>query len=126
MALILAVEDHDEVLTLLSIVLKEHQVLLAPDSTSGLRMARDLRPDLILLDVGMPDVDGLEVCRALRRNPETADTPVLIVTAHAEVVRDPTIWQGVGANGAMLKPFSPSHLLSEVERLLSTAHPTRD
>ena len=118
MALILAIEDHDEVLTMLSVILQHHQMLLAPDSTSGLRMAADMRPDLILLDIGMPDVDGLEVCRALRRNPETADTPVLIVTAHAEVVRDPTVWQGVGANGAMLKPFSPSKLVARVEELL--------
>jgi DNA-binding response OmpR family regulator len=118
LALILAIEDHDEVLTMLSVILQHHQMLLAPDSTSGLRMAADMRPDLILLDVGMPDVDGLEVCRALRRNPETAETPVLIVTAHAEVARDPAVWQGVGANGAMLKPFSPSKLVAEVESLL--------
>ena len=103
---------------MLSVILQHHQMLLAPDSTSGLRMAADLRPDLILLDVGMPDVDGLEVCRALRRNPETAMTPVLIVTAHAEVARDPSVWRGVGANGAMLKPFSPSKLVAEVESLL--------
>jgi two-component system OmpR family response regulator len=119
LALILAIEDHDEVLTMLSVILQHHQMLLAPDSTSGLRMAADMRPDLILLDIGMPDVDGLEVCRALRRSSENADTPVLIVTAHAEVVRDPTIWQGVGANGAMLKPFSPSKLVARVEELLA-------
>lgn len=104
---------------MLSVILQHHQMLLAPDSTSGLRMAADMRPDLILLDIGMPDVDGLEVCRALRRNPETANTPVLIVTAHAEVVRDEAIWQAVGANGAMLKPFSPSKLVAEVEALLA-------
>jgi len=119
MALILAIEDHDEVLTLLSIVLKEHQVLLAPDSTSGLRMAKDLRPDLILLDVGMPDVDGLEVCRAIRRQPATADLPILLVTARLDVAEEPTAWQAVGAQGAIAKPFSPAHLLSEVERLLA-------
>jgi DNA-binding response OmpR family regulator len=119
LALILAIEDHDEVLAMLSVILQHHQMLLAPDSTSGLRMAADMRPDLILLDIGMPDVDGLEVCRAIRRNPETADTPVLIVTAHAEVVRDEQLWQGVGANGAMLKPFSPSKLVAEVEALLA-------
>jgi DNA-binding response OmpR family regulator len=118
-ALILAIEDHDEVLTMLSVIFQHHQMLLAPDSTSGLRMAADMRPDLILLDVGMPDVDGLEVCRALRRNPATADTPVLLVTAHAEVVRDPSVWRGIGANGAIMKPFSPSELVEQVERLLA-------
>ena len=119
MALILAIEDHDEVLSMLSVILQNHQMLLAPDSTSGLRMATDLRPDLILLDVGMPDVDGLEVCRALRRNPVTAKTPVLLVTAHSEVVRAPELWQGAGADGAILKPFSPAKLVAEVEQLLA-------
>jgi DNA-binding response OmpR family regulator len=121
-ALILAIEDHDEVLTMLSVILQHHQMLLAPDSTSGLRMAADMRPDLILLDVGMPDVDGLEVCRALRRNPATARTPILLVTAHAEVVRDQSLWQGLGANGAIMKPFSPAKLVEQVERLLAE-HP---
>ena len=120
MALILAIEDHDDVLTLLSFVLKEHQVLLAPDSTSGLRMAKDLGPDLILLDLGMPDVDGLEVCRALRRSPETADVPVLLVTARSEVVADPEVWRKAGANGALLKPFSPARLIAMVEDLLAS------
>jgi CheY-like chemotaxis protein len=120
MALILAIEDHDDVLTLLSFVLKDHQVLLAPDSTSGLRMAADLRPDLILLDLGMPDVDGLEVCRALRREPATADTPIILVTARIDVTEEPAAWQAVGAQGAISKPFSPAHLLSEVERLLAS------
>jgi DNA-binding response OmpR family regulator len=118
MALILAIEDHDDVLKLLSVVLKDHQVLLAPDSTSGLRMAKDLRPDLILLDVGMPDVDGLEVCRALRRDPATAPVPVLLVTARLDVADEPTQWRAVGADGAVAKPFSPAHLLGEVTRLL--------
>ncbi|HEY3080826.1 MAG TPA: response regulator [Chloroflexota bacterium] len=119
MALILAIEDHDEVLTMLSVILQHHQMLLAPDSTSGLRMAADMRPDLILLDVGMPDVDGLEVCRALRRNKATANTPILLVTAHADVVRDPSLWRSLGANGAIMKPFSPSRLVDQVEELLA-------
>jgi CheY-like chemotaxis protein len=119
MALILAIEDHDDVLTLLSFVLKDHQVLLAPDSTSGLRMAKDLRPDLILLDLGMPDVDGLEVCRALRREPATAETPVILVTARIDVTEEPAAWRSVGAQGAVSKPFSPAHLLREVERVLA-------
>jgi len=117
-ALILAIEDHDDVLTLLSTVLSAHQMLLAPDSTSGLRMAKEMHPDLVLLDVGMPDVDGLEVCRALRRSPETTDTPVLLVTARSEVASDPGVWGAVGANGALLKPFSPARLIAMVDELL--------
>jgi CheY-like chemotaxis protein len=123
MALILAIEDHDDVLTMLSHVLSQHQVLLAPDSTSGLRMAKDLRPDLILLDVGMPDVDGLEVCRAIRREPSTADLPVILVTAHVHLTEEPGTWQAVGAQGAVAKPFSPAHLLAEVERVLAGPRP---
>jgi DNA-binding response OmpR family regulator len=124
MALILAIEDHDEVLTLLSIVLKDkHQVLLAPDSTSGLRMAKDLRPDLILLDVGMPDVDGLEVCRALRRDPDTHHMPVLLVTARLDIAENPVQWRAAGADGAVAKPFSPSHLLASIDDLLASGRP---
>lgn len=119
MALILAIEDHDDVLTMLAVILQNHQMLLAPDSTSGLRMAVDLRPDLILLDVGMPDVDGLEVCRALRRDPVTAGTPILLVTAHAEVAQQPLIWQAAGADGAILKPFSPARLVQQVDEILA-------
>ena len=119
MALILAIEDHDEVLTMLAVILQHHQMLLAPDSTSGLRMAADMRPDLILLDVGMPDVDGLEVCRALRRQAATADVPVILVTAHLDVVDQPWTWQAAGAQSAIAKPFSPAHLVGEVERILA-------
>jgi DNA-binding response OmpR family regulator len=118
-ALILAIEDHDDVLTLLSTVLGRHEMLLAPDSTSGLRMAREMKPDLVLLDVGMPDVDGLEVCRALRRTPETARLPVLLVTARTEVTENPAVWQTAGANGALLKPFSPARLVALVDELLA-------
>jgi DNA-binding response OmpR family regulator len=119
MALILAIEDQDDVLALISTVLGRHEMLLAPDSTSGLRMAREMKPDLVLLDVGMPDVDGLEVCRALRRAPETADLPVLLVTARSEIVSNPELWRTAGANGALLKPFSPARLVALVDELLA-------
>jgi DNA-binding response OmpR family regulator len=119
LALILAIEDHDDVLTLLATVLHQHQMLLAPDSTSGLRMAREMKPDLVLLDVGMPDVDGLEVCRALRRAPDTATIPVLLVTARSEVASAPDVWRSAGANGALLKPFSPARLVALVDELLA-------
>lgn len=120
MALILAIDDHDQVLALMSLVLKaRHDVLLAPDSTSGLRMSRDLRPDLILLDVGMRDIDGLEVCRALRRDAATHATPVLLVTARRDVTYDPVRWRAAGADGAVAKPFSPARLLATIDELLA-------
>ncbi len=119
MAVILAIEDHDEVLTMLSVIFERHHMLLAPDSTSGIRMAKDLKPDLILLDVGMPDIDGLDVCRILREDADTASTPIILVTAHIEVVADPSIWRGAGADAAIQKPFSPARLVAEAERLLS-------
>lgn len=121
MAVILAIEDHDDVLTLISTVLARHQMLLAPDSTSGLRMAREMHPDLVLLDVGMPDVDGLEVCRALRQSTKTARIPVLLVTARSEVVSNPELWRTAGANGALLKPFSPARLVQLVDELVQGA-----
>lgn len=119
MALILAIEDHDEVLELLRVVLDRHQMLLAPDSTSGLRLAATMRPDLILLDVGMPDVDGLEVCRQLRGDPTTVDIPILLVTSRTQIVAQPELWRAAGANGAILKPFSPRRLQELVDELLT-------
>jgi DNA-binding response OmpR family regulator len=104
LALILAIEDHDDVLTLLATVLSHHQMLLAPDSTSGLRMAREMKSDFVLLDVGMPD---------------TAAIPVLLVTARSEVASNPDVWRSAGADGALLKPFSPSKLVALVDELLA-------
>ncbi|MBM4418841.1 MAG: response regulator [Chloroflexi bacterium] len=66
MAVILAIEDHDEVLTMVSMIFERHHMLLAPDSTSEIRRAKDLKPDLILLDVGMPDIEGLDVSHSAR------------------------------------------------------------
>jgi DNA-binding response OmpR family regulator len=61
----------------------------------------------------------LEVCRALRRSRETATTPILFVTARSEVTADSAIWRAAGANGALLKPFSPAKLVSLVDELLA-------
>lgn len=119
MVTILAIEDHDDVQSMLVTILHGHNVILAPDGASGLRMARESAPDLILLDVGMPDVDGLDVCRAIRSDPSTATVPIILVTAHVEVFDDPAVWQGAGADLAVLKPFSPARLVADIERLLT-------
>ena len=83
-----------------------------------------LRPDLVLVDWMMPKLSGIDVCRALRENPDTAHIPVILLTAKA---RSAEVERGLaaGADDYMVKPFSPRQLLERVEALLDGARPGR-
>lgn len=89
----------------------------AADGVEALDIARRERPDLVLLDVGMPRLDGYAVCRALKDDPCTADIKVMMLTARAEQA-DRELGLEAGADAYITKPFSPRDLLSNVERLL--------
>ena len=96
----------------------EFQPLIAPDGPAGIALAKCERPDLIILDALMPKMDGFEVCRRMRAEPDLKDIPILIVT----VLEDPTISaQGmkVGATLTMTKPLEPPHLLDTIKTLLT-------
>ena len=118
MALILAIEDDNVVSMLIAATLKKHRIVMASDGASGMRMAHDLNPDAVLLDVGMPDINGLEICEAIRRDPVTMNTPIMLVTAWTDVVVDESRWRALGANAALAKPFSPAKLNAMVDKLL--------
>lgn len=92
-------------------------VLTADDGPQGIDLAVDLVPDLILLDIGLPGIDGWEVLRRLRAVPATAEIPVLVLTAHAQPEVEAQAEQG-GAEGFMTKPFRPADLRDAVDRLL--------
>ncbi len=83
----------------------------------GYKKARDLRPDLILLDLMLPGMDGLEVCRRLRQAPDTKDCPIIMLTAKGE---EHDIVKGLelGADDYIPKPFSPQVLLARVKAVL--------
>src|ERR1700761_5601322 len=82
---ILAVDDTANTLELIAAMLgTEHRVLTAPDADAGLRLALQEEPDLILLDIRMPGVDGYQLCRLLKADPATKEIPVIFVTAMDE------------------------------------------
>lgn len=117
MARILIVEDEDDIALALQVLLTRngHEVTHAPDGHGGLRAAQETRPALVVLDIGLPDLDGWSVLSRLR---EISEVPVLILTA---AVRDEDKVRGLrgGADDYLTKPFLNNELLARVEALLT-------
>jgi two-component system cell cycle response regulator DivK len=119
MATILVVEDNPQNLKLARLVLlrERHTVLEAQDGEAGLALARDACPDLVLMDVQMPGMDGLAAVRALRADPATARMKVLALTALA-MKGDAERALAAGCDAYLAKPFHYRVLIDVVERLL--------
>jgi len=105
---VLVVDDEKDIVELVRYHLHHagFQCLEAQDGPTALRLAREHRPELMILDLMLPGLDGLEVCRQLRRDPATARLPVIMLTAKAEEV-DRVVGLEVGADDYVVKPFSP-------------------
>ncbi len=118
---ILIVEDEPNLLAALQYNLKQegYTALTATDGDVGLRMATSLSPDLVILDVMLPRLDGFEVCRLLRRE---SGVPILMLTARGEEV-DRVVGLELGADDYVTKPFSMRELLARVRNLLRRASP---
>ncbi len=119
MAAILVIEDEADIQAVLDYNLKEagHDVLTATHGKDGLRLAREQHPDLVLLDLMLPDVPGTEVCRALKEDPATRSTPVVMLTARdAEI--DRVVGFELGADDYVTKPFSVRELLLRIRAIL--------
>ncbi|HJK94196.1 MAG TPA: response regulator transcription factor [Polyangiaceae bacterium LLY-WYZ-15_(1-7)] len=116
---ILVVEDESDLAELVAFNLKQagHVVTTAGTGATALAEIRRQRPDLVVLDVMLPDITGLEVCRRLRRDEATARLPVLMLTAKGEEV-DRVVGFEVGADDYVTKPFSPRELLLRIEAIL--------
>jgi pilus assembly protein CpaE len=97
-----------------------HQISFAEDGTSGLAQARTLKPDLIITDVIMPDINGYEVTRQLRRDKQFAATPVLVLTAQSGLQDKLQAFES-GADDYLSKPFEPAELVARVSALLRRA-----
>ena len=102
-----------------------YEVLTAGDGATALDLALHKRPDLVLLDLMLPVMDGLEVCRQLRKRSETAETPILMLTARSEET-DKVVGLELGADDYVTKPFSWRELRARVRALLrrATPHPS--
>lgn len=116
---ILVVDDEPDALELIAFNLKNAglEVLTAENGDQALRLARAQRPDLILLDLMLPEVDGLEVCKILRRDAATSAIPIIMVTAKAAEM-DRVLGLELGADDYVTKPFSPRELVLRVKNLL--------
>lgn len=119
---ILIIDDDLDTLRLVGLMLQRqgYQISAATNGQQGLDKAFDEDPDLILLDIMMPDMDGYEVTRRLRANPSTMETPILMFTAKTQM-NDKVIGFEVGANDYLTKPTHPSELQARVKALLARA-----
>ena len=117
---ILIVDDEPDALEILGFKLKEagYVPLFAKDGARAIAAARDERPALIVLDLMLPEVDGLEVCKVLRRDPGTAAIPILMLTARAGEM-DRVLGLELGADDYVTKPFSPRELVLRIKKLLA-------
>jgi len=116
---ILIIEDDLDIAHLLKHYLakENYSVTTAANGNAGLNLARNERPELIILDLMLPEMDGLEVCRQLRRLPATAQIPILILTAKGEET-DKVVGLEMGGDDYVTKPFSSKELLARVRALL--------
>ena len=116
---VLVAEDDEDILALVVFDLEDegYEVLTARNGKDAIRLAFERLPDLILLDVAMPGLDGYEVTRRLRADESTRGTPVVLLTARAQV-RDVILGFEAGANDYVTKPFRPDELRTRLHAAL--------
>ena len=116
---ILLVEDHEDNRNIYRTILEHYgyQVVIAMDGQSGIRLAREEQPDLILMDLSIPVVDGWEATRLLKQDSATRVIPVIALSAHA-LEEDRLRARQAGCDGYLAKPVEPKKVLAEVARFL--------
>jgi two-component system phosphate regulon response regulator PhoB len=124
---ILVVDDEADTFEVLAFKLREagFDPVQAADGKAALAKARSDRPALIVLDLMLPEIAGLDVCRLLRRDPSTASIPIIMLTAKAAET-DRIVGLEIGADDYVTKPFSPRELVLRVKKLLSRARGSVD
>jgi two-component system cell cycle response regulator DivK len=116
---ILIIEDNEQNLYLATFLLEKSgfEIESARDGTEGIAMANQIKPDLILLDIQLPEIDGYAVARALRQNPALKETPIVAVTSYAMPGdRERTI--EAGCTGYIEKPINPATFKDEIEKYI--------
>ncbi|MFO7761080.1 MAG: response regulator transcription factor [Desulfobia sp.] len=116
---ILIVEDEADIIKLIDwhLCSEGYSTYIASDGVKGLEIAEKKKPDLILLDLILPGMDGLEVCKSLKRNSKTQEIPVIMLTAKGEEV-DRIVGFELGADDYITKPFSPRELILRIRAIL--------
>ena len=120
-AKVLLVDDDPVILKLLQVnfEMEGYTVLTANDGVEGLEKARAERPDVVILDIMMPRMDGLEVTRELKGDDSTKEMPILLLSAKAQA-SDIQLGRDVGADDYLTKPFDPLELLERVSEILKS------
>ena len=119
---VVVIDDDADLRTLIKLTLEftaGWEVTTAADGAEGIEAVRSLKPDAAVIDIMMPDIDGYEVCRRLKADPETADVPLVFLTARKEI--DQARIAEVGARGVVVKPFDPENLAIELRAVLEGA-----
>ncbi|MCW2973039.1 MAG: phoB [Thermoleophilia bacterium] len=121
---IVVIEDEEAIRDVVEYNLQREgfEVRTAGDGRAGLQLVRDRTPKLVVLDLMLPELDGLEVCRALREDPATRLVPVIMLTAKGDE-SDIVLGLGVGADDYVVKPFSPKELVARVRAILRRNEP---
>lgn len=115
---VLIVEDEVSIAKAQELILSEkYNVHLAHDGESGLEKARELRPDLVVLDIMMPKMSGYEVCKAIKADKATSSVKIVMVTAKNQD-KDEALGMDIGADDYIMKPFEPEELLHVVGQVL--------
>jgi two-component system phosphate regulon response regulator PhoB len=124
MARVLVIEDEADLQQILDYNLGQagHQVRIASTGREGLRIARDERPDIVLLDLMLPDISGTEVCKTLKKDKQTQNIHVVMVTAKGEEI-DRVVGFELGADDYVVKPFSVRELLLRMQSVLRRRAP---
>lgn len=116
---IVVVEDEEDILDIITYNLSRegYQVSGASDGLHGVKLIQRERPDLVLLDLMLPSVDGLEICRRIKSDASVKDIPIIMVSAKGEE-SDVVLGLGIGADDYVSKPFSPKELIARVQAVL--------
>jgi two-component system cell cycle response regulator DivK len=119
---ILVIEDNEDNRRIIRDLLTSlgYELIEAADGMEGVAMAQSHRPDLILMDIQLPEMDGYEATRRIRAIPELADVPIIAVTSYA-LSGDEVKARDAGCNGYVAKPFSPRELLAKIREFLPDA-----
>lgn len=118
---VVCIEDEPEMIDLFKLILTRRgfEVIGANGGRQGLELVKEIKPDLVLIDLMMPDMDGWEVYQNLKANEETQNIPVIVVTAKAQSIDRVLGLHIAKVNDYIAKPFSPTSLLESIEQVLS-------
>lgn len=118
---ILIADDNENIRDALTYLLEDEgfELLLAKDGADTIRKVREIHPHILFLDIMMPEINGYDVCRTIKNDPDLKNTYVIMLTAKGQVAEQER-GKEVGADEYIVKPFSPMEILAKVKQILST------